>query len=445
MKPIKLDYLINPYDAFCAVNEENTIFLDSCIRVKDTGDNSFIFFKPKYMLKYKDKRVKLVKAGTEREINQPILEVLDECIEKSKPIGSGLIFDGGFVGYLSYDYGIEMLNIDRKNKAYYEIPDICMGYYEDFIIIDHRNHCTYIHTEDKAVLNKIVNLKKSIDKDYLKGKVTLSSNYRSEEFEELVEAVRRYIKVGDVYQVNISQQFRGVGKLDSMGLYERFRNANYGPYNAFLNLGDFSVLSTSPEMFFRKRGDEIVTRPIKGTNRKSADEHENERLKQELLDSEKNRSELLMIVDLERNDLSRVCIPGSVEVASLFDVEEYATVNHLVSTIKGRARSGVNFSDITKAMFPGGSITGAPKLRAMEIIEELENTSRGVYTGSIGYISNNGNMDFNIAIRTAIVNENGVLYNVGGGITWDSHPTDEYEETLHKGRAIYKVLTEGDA
>ena len=148
-----------------------------------------------------------------------------------------------------------------------------------------------------------------------------------------------------------------------------------------------------------------------------------------------------MIIDLERNDLSRICEHGSVKVEALFDLEEYATVNHLVSTIKGKLQENITFSDIIRAMFPGGSITGAPKLRSMEVIEELENVSRGIYTGSIGYISNNGNMDFNIAIRTAIINDKGVFYNVGGGITWDSDPEEEFEETMDKGKAIYKILT----
>lgn len=441
MKPIKLNYPIDVFEAFLTVNNKYSMLLDSCIRVKDTGDNSIIFFNPQYVVSYKNNKAYIIDKFEEKESEKTILELLDECIKEAKPLGTGLVFDGGFVGYLSYDFGMELLKIKRKNEAYYKMPEVLMGYFEDFILIDHKEHCTYIHTEDQEILNKICSLKDSIDITDQDGKIDLESNFRQEEFEKCVEDVRNYIKIGDVYQVNISQQFRGAGRLQPVKLYKRFREANYGPYNAFLNAGEFSILSTSPEQFLRKRQDEIMTRPIKGTNRKSNDKAENELLKEELFNSEKNRSELLMIIDLERNDLSRICIPGTVNVEALFDVEEYATVNHLVATVKGKIKDDIVFSDIIRAMFPGGSITGAPKLRSMEVIEELENVSRGIYTGSIGYISSNGNMDFNIAIRTAVINNEGVLYNVGGGITWDSEPTDEYEETLHKGRAIYKVLT----
>jgi para-aminobenzoate synthetase component 1 len=202
------------------------------------------------------------------------------------------------------------------------------------------------------------------------------------------------------------------------------------------------ALSTSPEQFIRKRGNNITARPIKGTTKKSSNKEENERMKRLLLESDKIKSELLMIIDLERNDLSRVCVPGTVEVTSLFEVEEYATVNHLVSTIQGKLLDDIKFSDIMRAMFPGGSITGAPKLRSMEVIEEIENVARGIYTGSIGYISNNGNFDFNIAIRTIVIDEEGICYNVGGGIVWDSDPEDEFAETLHKGKALYAALTQ---
>lgn len=441
MKLTKLDYLVDPYTAFLMVDGEYSMLLDSLIRVKEVGDNSLIFFNPQFIIKSASNKTHIIEKGVVTEIKKPVLAIMDEYIKTAKPLGTGLIFDGGFVGYISYDFGMELMGVAKKNTSYFEIPDFCMGYYEEFILIDHKNSCTYIHTEDSILLNKIRDLKETLKREELVEKLELTSNYQRSEFEERVERVRNYIKIGEVYQVNISQQFKGIGKLKSQDLYNKFRNANYGPYNAFLNMKDFSILSTSPEQFIRVRTNKIMTRPIKGTNRRSNNIIENEKLKKELLESEKNCSELLMIIDLERNDLSRICIPGSVKVENLYDVEEYATVNHLVSTITGDLKTGTRFSDIIKAMFPGGSITGAPKLRAMEIIEELENVSRGIYTGSIGYISNNGNMDFNIAIRTTIINPEGVIYNVGGGMTWDSDYAEEFEETMDKGRAIYNVLT----
>jgi para-aminobenzoate synthetase component I len=477
MKLVKVNDTIDAYNALKEVADNYTILLDSCIRVSDTGDYSLLVFNPEFVVSGNSEITNIIRNNSVESQKKSIIDFMQEFqknratetkektekqkkeIEKENQKqanglpqweGDGtheeLIFNGGFVGYLSYDFGMDLLGIEKSNAAYYKIPEVCFGYYEEFLLVDWINKCTYIHTENNEIIRTLTNIDKNNNSNSISkiGKTELVSNYTEQEFENCVEKVRQYIKKGDVYQVNISQQFRGKGKLDSLEIYKSFRTANYGPYNAFVDMKEFSILSTSPEQFIRVRNGEITSRPIKGTIRKSNDKKENDALKKELLDSEKNRAELLMIIDLERNDLSKICIPGSVKVEKLYEVEEYATVNHIVSTIKGVLLKDSGVKAIVKAMFPGGSITGAPKIRSMEIIEELENTSRGIYTGSIGYISNNGNMDFNIAIRTAIINDEGVVYNVGGGITWDSDPIDEFEETLHKGKAIYHVLTGGD-
>lgn len=437
MRITKLDYEIDSYSAYLQVKDKNTALLESSFKVKDTGDNSIIVFNPQFIVKYEKGRSYI----NDEVVEKDILKLLDDLLIEKKPLNTGLVFDGGFVGYLTYDYGMEIMNVKNNNPTNVNIPDVYFAYYEDFILIDHANKCTYICTEDEKVIEKIKICSYVNVEDKNCNRVTLNSNFTREEFKERVEGVREYIRCGDTYQVNISQQFIGEGNLNPHEVYARFRKVNYGPYNAFLDLDGSYILSTSPEQFLRKRGDLITTRPIKGTVRKSLVPEENNALKEYLYSSEKCRSELLMIIDLERNDLSRICLPGTVKVESLFEVEEYATVNHLVSTIQGELLKDISFSDIIKGTFPGGSITGAPKLRSMEVIDELENVSRGIYTGSIGYISNNGNFDLNIAIRTAVINDRGVYYNVGGGIVWDSDPEDEYEETLHKGRAIYKALT----
>jgi para-aminobenzoate synthetase component 1 len=441
---VKLNYEVDAFLAYMQIKGKYTSLLESGFRVKDTGDNSIIVFNPKTIVTYQDGITYIQEGSENTRVDKPVLDVLDELMKHKKPLGTGLVFDGGFVGYLTYDFGMEIMNVKRKNRRTVVIPDVYFGYYEDFILIDHLNGLTYIYTDDEEVIQKIKACK---DKEYEAGEiesVTLKSNFTKEEFEDRVERVREYIRKGDVYQVNISQQYMGEGHINPYDVYSRFRKANYGPYNAFLDIDGSYILSTSPEQFLRKRGEYITTRPIKGTVKRVKDKEENEKLKDILYHSEKTRSELLMIIDLERNDLSRICVPGTVEVESLFEVEEYATVNHLVSTIKGKLLEGISFGDIIRGTFPGGSITGAPKLRSMEVIEELENVARSIYTGSIGYISNNGNMDLNIAIRTPIITQNGVYYNVGGGMVWDSDPTDEYEETLHKGRALYKSLTGKD-
>lgn len=438
---IKLENKIDVFKLYNTLIEYSPQLLESSFKVKDTGDYSILCFKPKFSVRYEN-GITVVDYKEKRiEYKEDPLDVLDKLIKEQKPLNTGLIFDGGLVGYLTYDFGEEIMGIKSKNNSPINIPSIYFEYFEDFLVVDNKSNNTYIVTDDEEIINKINNaqnieLKSETD-------VELNSNFAFEEYCRAVERVREYIRCGDVYQVNISQQFYGKGKLDPIFIYSKFRRANYGPYNALIKVDDKYILSTSPEQFLRIREDRITTRPIKGTVKKAEDHEQNEILKKELYESEKCRSELLMIIDLERNDLSKICIPGTVKVESLFDVEEYATVNHLVSTIEGKLLNNIGFKEIMKAMFPGGSITGAPKLRSMEVINEIEKVNRGIYTGSIGYISNNGNMDFNIAIRTAVMDKENIIYNVGGGIVWDSIPEDEYEETLHKGRAIYNSLVKG--
>lgn len=437
-----LDYCIDPFYAYMKVKSENTHLLESSLRVKDTGDYSIIVFNPQEIVSYVDRKTYIEKNGVKTEINKDILDTLDQLMSEKKSLGTDLIFDGGFVGYLSYDYGMEIMGVKKSNPNPVVIPEIYFGYYEDFLVIDHINNKTHIHTNCESLIEELKNLK-GLEYDMKKiDGVKLTSNFTKEEFENRVTGVRNYIKKGDVYEVNISQQFSGYGKVNPHDVYSRFRKVNRGPYNAFMDIGEGNfVLSTSPEQFLRKRGDRLTTRPIKGTVPRVDNIEENDRLKDYLYNSEKTRSELLMIIDLERNDLSRVCKPGSVKVESLFDVEEYATVNHLVSTIAGEIKDNTKFGDIIRGTFPGGSITGAPKLRSVEVIDELESVSRGIYTGAIGYVSNSGDFDFNIAIRTPVITKEGVFYSVGGGMVWDSDPEDEYEETLHKGKAINRSLT----
>ncbi|KRQ87914.1 Aminodeoxychorismate synthase component 1 [Caloramator mitchellensis] len=437
----KLNYIVDAFSAFNEIKKGYSMLLDSRFKVRDNGDYSIIVFNPKATIKYINGKVIVEDKGKIYERVENFLSVLDEYLEKYKKTECETIFNGGFVGYFSYDFGMELMNVELNNIKKSKIPDAFFGYYDEYVVIDHREGCMHVCAENEEIIDILEYLK---DKEYIPNKVDemqLNTNFTKEDYKEGVEKVREYIRQGEVYQVNISQQFYSSGIVNPYDAYAILRNKNYGPYNAFLEVDGGYILSTSPEQFIRKRGNFITTRPIKGTTKKSNNKEENERLKTLLLKSEKIKSELLMIIDLERNDLSKICIPGTVNVVDLFEVEEYATVNHLVSTIQGKLLENIKFSDIIKAMFPGGSITGAPKLRSMQVIEEIENMARGIYTGSIGYISNNGNFDFNIAIRTVVIDDDGIRYNVGGGIVWDSDPEDEYEETLHKGRALYNTFT----
>ena len=270
--------------------------------------------------------------------------------------------------------------------------------------------------------------------------IKLNSNFTKAKFENSVRKVQDYIRQGDIYQANLTQRFNGKTTLSSYELYRDLRKVSPAPFGALLNFEHSKILSNSPERFIKCIDNKVETRPIKGTRPRGKTIEEDLRLQDELRNSEKDRAELLMIVDLERNDIGRVSKIGSVKVPELFVIEPYANVNHLVATVEGRLKDNLDCIDVIKATFPGGSITGAPKIRAMEIIDELEPTQRNVYTGSIGYIGFNGDMDLNIAIRTIIKQGENVYFQVGGGMTWDSNPEDEYQETLDKAKSIMKAL-----
>ena len=262
------------------------------------------------------------------------------------------------------------------------------------------------------------------------------------EYLQAVARIKDYIAAGDVYQVNFTQRFEARLTSHPYRLYQRLRQRSPAPFSCYLNFDSFQVVSSSPERFLRIQDGKVETRPIKGTRPRGTTEVEDVRLREELAVSVKDRAELLMIVDLERNDLGRVCVPGSIQVDELFKVETYPTVYHLVANVSGRLRAECDVVDCIRATLPGGSITGAPKVRAMQIIAELERTRRGVYTGAIGYIGFDGGCDLNIAIRTILCAHGRAYYHVGGGIVWDSVPEAEYQETLDKGAAMRAALLE---
>jgi aminodeoxychorismate synthase component I len=272
--------------------------------------------------------------------------------------------------------------------------------------------------------------------------VALAPNFSRADYVSAVRRAIEYIGAGDVFQVNLSQRFAGACPADGLAVYSRLRAVNPAPFSAFLRCGGVEVACSSPERFLLLEGDRVTTCPIKGTRpRRRGDDAFNARMERELRRSAKEHAELAMIVDLERNDLGRVCDYGSVQVQQHAAVEAYPTVLHLVSTVTGRLyRAHHNEFDLIRAAFPGGSISGAPKIRAMEVIEELEPHARGIYTGAIGYISFHGRMDLNIVIRTIVRTGGQVYVHVGGGIVADSDPDAEYRETLHKGRALFEAL-----
>ena len=435
---------LDAFEIYTIFKDENDSFiLDSAMDPEKLGRYSFISSNPFKTIKAKDS-----------DTNP--LDTLEEELKKYQGENdTELPFVGGAVGYLSYDLGNYMEKLPQIAVDDTGVYDLYFGFYNWVVVVDHLEDKTYIATPnlDKQkeeslideIENKIKNAEeKGIDPICYETKnikpIKLQSNFTRKGFEDAVQKVRDYIRSGDIYQANLTQRFTGKTSLSSYELYRDLRRFSPAPFGAFLNFDKFHILSNSPERFIKCVDRQLETRPIKGTRPRGKDEADDLRLREELLNSEKDRAELLMIVDLERNDLSRVSKVGTVKVPELFVIESYANVNHLVSTVVGTLRDELSAIDVIKATFPGGSITGAPKIRSMEIIEELEPTKRNVYTGSIGYIGFDGNMDLNIAIRTIVKQDENVYFQVGGGMTWGSNPADEYQETMDKAASIMKAL-----
>ena len=435
---------LNSFEIFTIFkDEENSFILDSAMDPKKLGRYSFISSNPFKVLKYKD------------EEKNPLDNLKEELNKYKVKNNTHLPFTGGAVGYLSYDLGNYVEKLPRTAKDDTNVYDLYFGLYNWVVVVDHLEEKTYIATPDLDIENeekKIDEIENKIKESEVNGidsicyeekevePIKLSSNFTKAEFEDAVRKVQNYIRQGDIYQANLTQRFSGQTKLSSYELYRDLRRFSPAPFGAFLNFEHSSILSNSPERFIKCIGKEVETRPIKGTRPRGKTVEEDLRLQEELRNSEKDRAELLMIVDLERNDIGRISKIGSVKVPELFVIEPYANVNHLVATVVGELDEDKDCVDAIKATFPGGSITGAPKIRAMEIIDELEPTQRNVYTGSIGYIGFNGEMDLNIAIRTIVKQNEDVYFQVGGGMTWDSKPEEEYQETLDKAKSIMKAL-----
>ncbi|MCY4425422.1 MAG: aminodeoxychorismate synthase component I [Halieaceae bacterium] len=363
-------------------------------------------------------------------------------------------FIGGAVGFLAYDYGRRLEKVPEIAVNDRNLPDLHFAIYDGIAALNNQTGVLYlIALGIRGEMDQVLEGLKAIvwtepspaATEPRPAAATPASsdwewNLSTEDYCSAVRRVREYIASGDVYQVNLSRRARCRFQGDTIALYCALRRGNPAPYGAYLDLGDLQFFSTSPEQFLQKRSRNLVTRPIKGTRPRGQSAVEQKHQAQALRQSAKDRAELLMIVDLERNDLGRVAKYGSVRVEALYQLESYARVIHQTAQVQARLAKGKDVYDALHALFPGGSITGAPKVRAMEIIEELEPTRRGVYCGSVGYIGFDGDAEFNIAIRSLHLKDGFLDYQVGGGIVWDSDPESEFQETLDKGRAIQQAV-----
>ncbi|MHC4939726.1 MAG: aminodeoxychorismate synthase component I [Planctomycetota bacterium] len=409
------------------------------------GDYTVIATSPWAHLTWRPGHGEVRLPGGARAREDCVPDLLREALSATAaPRGGPLPYGPGWIGCFGYGLRQAFEEVPERHPDETGIADLDLAYYPAVAVFDHGAACWWlIWREGAADGARTLGSLLSTHAPEPSGRVERSPDARiaRDHYLRAVERVVEYIHAGDVFQANYAHEFAAPFAGDPLALYLALRDANPAPYGAYLDLGrGRAVLSTSPELFLRLRGRAVTTRPIKGTRPRGEDERRDAELRRELEESEKDAAELAMIVDLERNDLGRVCTPGSVRVAEELAIESYATVHHRVATVVGELEEGLDRVDLLAATFPGGSITGAPKVRAMEIIDELENSRRGPYTGSIGMLADEGSMELNIAIRTAIVAGGVVRVHVGGGIVADSIPEAEYEETLAKGRAIFSAL-----
>jgi para-aminobenzoate synthetase component 1 len=363
-----------------------------------------------------------------------------ELGERIAPVDN-VPFAGGALGYWRYD----RLPAPDTNEAL-----VCAGIYDWALVMDHQAHTTRLvshqrYPETAQLLQQITQRLRSgaalpADTFQVHGKI--SCNFTRTGYEEAFAAVQGYLQAGDCYQVNLAQRFFAQASGDGLGAYLTLRSMSPAPYSAFLNFPKMQVLCASPERFISAFNQLVKTKPIKGTRPRDSDTTRDAQLADELSNHPKDRAENLMIVDLLRNDLGKNCEPGSVRVPKIFKIESYAHVHHLVSTVQGKLAQGRDALDVLNGCFPGGSITGAPKLRAMQIIEQLEPDRRDLYCGTIAYIGFDGNMDSNIVIRTLLYKNGEVRCWAGGGLIADSQCGEEYQETFDKARAMLELLVQ---
>jgi para-aminobenzoate synthetase component 1 len=471
----------DPVQAFESLKDRPfSFFLDSGMDPERLGRYSIMGSDPFLVFKSKGDSVSVWQEGAWSGLRANPFDVLkDMCGRYQIPVHPAVPVAAGAFGYLAYDLGWQLEKLPHQAEDDLDTPDCYLGFYDRLVVFDHLAGRAYLtstglpesgrEAETKAeqrlsgleallwrVLEKppasVPEPRRGTRRPAEAGTPARDAGTKSSEefqitghfdrasYRRAVQQCKDYIAAGDIFEVNLTQRFACPISTTPWQLYCRLRRINPAPFAAYLNYPELTVASASPERFLQVRGGQVETRPIKGTRRRGRDPLEDASLRQDLVSSEKDRAELVMIIDLERNDIGRVCSFGSVHVPELICLEEYPTVWHLVSTVRGTLEAGKDVGDLLKASFPGGSITGAPKIRAMEIIEELEPVKRGVYTGSIGYLGFDGRCDLNIVIRTFVIKDQVAYFHAGGAIVSDSDPDAEYWETIYKARALMQAL-----
>jgi anthranilate synthase component I len=454
--------LLTPVSAFLKVAEHSdyAFLLESVEGGEHVGRYSFLGKDPFLILRGRDGRTVMEKAGVTSNSDKPFIETLRELMNSfQSPFVPGLPrFTGGAVGYLGYDTAAWFEPTTARGTDVGERDDAGFMLFDTVLAFDHVQHrillianarisgdedlkslyqfaCAKIEFLESE-LERSLSLKRSATGDGVK----LVSNLTQDTYESIVRRAKEYIAAGDIYQVVLSQRFEAEVGVDAFTVYRALRHVNPSPYMFFIRMGDRSIVGSSPEMLVRVEGRHAVTHPIAGTRPRGKSEEEDRRLADELKRNEKEKAEHVMLVDLGRNDIGRVCDYGTVRVPTFMGLERYSHVMHLVSVVEGELAEGRDRLDALVSCFPAGTVSGAPKVRAMQIINELEPTRRGLYAGAVGYLDFAGNLDFCIAIRSILLEDGKAYIQAGAGIVADSNPTAEYEETRDKARAMIRAL-----
>jgi para-aminobenzoate synthetase component 1 len=428
------------------------VMLDSANTDPTSGRYDILAADPFITLETRGESTTITEHGEQRLSGEDPFALLDELLKPRQQTYTDLPFAGGAIGFFGYDLGRRIEKLPATAADAEQIPDMAVGIYDWAVITDHQQQRCWLasfglNADTQTQWPALIALFSEANNEdepalfHVEGK--LSCNLSKAEYINAFQRIQHYITEGDCYQVNLAKRFEIKAKGDPWFAYQRLRQQNAAPFSAYFSTGEVTVMSSSPERLLQMHQGQVETKPIKGTRPRDLNNAENDRaLAEDLQKSIKDRAENLMIVDLLRNDLGKVCQPGTISVPRPFALESFATVHHLVSTITGQLAQAQSAVSLLRACFPGGSITGAPKLRAMEIIEELEPNRRGVYCGSIGYIGFDGNMDTNITIRTLVFSDHRLRFWAGGGIVADSQEEAEYQEVHDKAAAMLRLIEE---
>ncbi len=425
------------------------------------GRYSIAAFNPEIIFSGKNNQLTITQGGSSSTLEGNPLELMKNQMEKYQvPAVEDLPdFQGGAIGYLSYDYARYIEKLPALAKDDSGIPEVYFQLFKEWFVFDHQTDKLWLMVltekgQEQQAEDKLSEWKglweentPAIPAEKKPARDDLQVSMDEAEFIEAVKKVQQYIAQGDVFQVNLSVRQSKPIETEAIEVYRQLRKLNPSPYMGYLHTQEFQLVSGSPELLAKVKGSEVSTRPIAGTRSRGRTDEEDLQLANELINNEKERAEHVMLVDLERNDLGRVCKFGTVEVNEFMVIEKYSHVMHIVSNVRGELAEGETWFDVVNATFPGGTITGAPKVRTMEIIEELEPVRRGPYTGSLGWFGFNGNMELNIIIRTMLVKDGMAHVQAGAGVVIDSIPANEYKESLKKAIALWKAkeLAEGKA